>query len=245
MRIVAKFLTTTAFSYCKVCSQGIVILSFISTLMAGCAPSKMPQYKADAFNTYKNQVVKSNLYIAILPMTDKEQQDKYFGAALTDVGILPVFIIAENRSASQRFMLRDDFISLQHKTTKQTFPKASQTDASDDSNLEGARRTSQIVSNVTLIISPIITLGAIATSLALYQSSMSTRAIQDNLFDKTLYTQTVLPGKTIEGFAFFKLSDTKIDLADNKTNLKDLMLRVHVTDQGTESTNSFEFSLEK
>jgi hypothetical protein len=139
------------------------------------------------------------------------------------MGILPVFIIAENRSASQRFMLRDDLISLQNKTTKQIFPKALKTDAADDSDLEGTRRVSEF-------------LGSILLSLALAKNSVDTKAIQDNLFDKTLYTQTVLPGKTAEGFAFFKLSDSKI-------NLKDLLLRVQATDEGAQSTHSFEFGL--
>ena len=218
-----RLFTVKAFQYFRVCCWGMVILSFMSMQVTGCAPMKIPAYKADAFNTYTNQVAKNDLHMAVWPMTDKEQQEKYFGVVLTDMGVLAIFIIAENRSASQRFMLRDDLISLQNKITKQIFPKALKTDAADDSDLEGTRRVSEF-------------LGSIFLSLALAKNSVDTKAIQDNLFDKTLYTQTVLPGKTAEGFAFFKLSDSKI-------NLKDLLLRVQVTDEGTQLTHDFEFGL--
>jgi hypothetical protein len=202
----------------------------MSMLVTGCAPMKIPPYKADALNTYKNQAAKNDLHIAVQPMTDKEQQEKYFGVVLTDAGVLAVFIIAENHSASQRFMLRDDLISLQNKATKQIFPKPLKTDVADDSDLESTRRTSEF-------------LGSILLSLALAKNSVDTKAIQDNLFDKTLYTQTILPGKTAEGFAFFKLSDSKINVSHNKINLKDLLLRIQATDEVTQSIHSFEFGL--
>ena len=229
IRLVRLF-SATAFQYFRVYCWGIVILSFMSMEVTGCAPMKIPPYKADAFNTYKNRVGKNDLHIAVQPMTDKEQQEKYFGVVLTDVGVLAVFSIAENRSASQRFMLRDDLISLQNKTTKQIFLKPLKTDVADDSDLEATRRGSEF-------------LGSIFLSLALAKNSVDTKAIQDNLFDKTLYTQTVLPGKTAEGFAFFKLWDSKIALSDNKTSLEDLLLRIQATDEGTQLTDDFEFGL--
>ena len=217
-----RLLTATAFQYFRVYCWGIVIL-FISMQVTGCAPMTIPAYKADAFNTYKNQMAKNDLHIAVLPMTDKEEQKKYFGTVLSDVDVLAVFVIAENRSTSQRYLLRDDLISLQNKTTKETFPKPLKTNIADDSDLEGARRVSEF-------------LGSIAVSLALAKNSVDTKAIQDNMFDKTLYTRTVLPGKTVEGFAFFKLSDKKM-------NLNDLLLRVETSEDGAQLTHSFEFVL--
>jgi hypothetical protein len=238
-----RLFTATAFQYYRVSCWGVVILSFLSMQVTGCGQMKIPPYKADAFNTYKNQVAKNDLHIAVLPMTDTEQQEKYFGVALTDVGVLAVFIIAENQNATKRFLLRDDLVYLQNRITKQIFRKALQTDAADDSNLEGARRTSEIVTAASIILLPVVSLGSIASSLSLATNSVKTKAIQDNLFDKTLYTQTVLPGKTAEGFAFFKLSDSKIDLSDNKVNLRDLLLRVQATDEGAQLTHDFEFGL--
>jgi hypothetical protein len=52
-----------------------------------------------------------------------------------------------------------------------------------------------------------------------------------------------LPGRTAEGFAYFIVSDSKIDLSDNESNLKDLLLRIKATDEKSESINDFEFEL--
>jgi len=235
--------SATAFPNFRSCCWGMVILSIISMQVMGCAPMKIPPFKAEAFDTYKNQVAKDDLHIAVWPMTDKEQQEKCFGVALADMGVLPVLIIAENRSASQRFMLRDDLISLQHKTTKQIFPQAFQTAPADDSQHEGARTASGALSAASLLTVPIAGLPFVFLSLGLAKSSENAKAIQDSLFDKTLFTQTVLPGKTAEGFAYFKLADGKINLSDDKTNLKELLLRVQATDEGAQSTHSFEFGL--
>jgi hypothetical protein len=76
-------------------------------------------------------------------------------------------------------------------------------------------------------------LGSVFLSLALAKNSVDTKAMQDNLFDKTLYTQTVLPGKTAEGFAYFKLSDSKTNVSENKINLKNLLLCIQATDEAT------------
>jgi hypothetical protein len=235
--------SAAAFQKFRNCCWGIVILSFVSMEVTGCAPLKIPPFKAEPFDTYKNQVAKNDLHIAVWPMTDKDQQEKCFGAALADMGVLPVLIIAENRSASQRFMLRDDLILLQHKTTRQIFPQAFQTAPADDSQHEGARTASGALTATSLLVVPIASLPFVFLSLGLAKSSENAKAIQDSIFDKTLFTQTVLPGKTAEGFAYFKLADGKIDLSDGKINLNELLLSVQASDESAQSIQSFEFGL--
>jgi len=142
---------------------------------------------------------------------------------LTDIGVLAVFIIAENRSPSQSFLLRDDRISLQSKTTNDALPKPVKTDVADDSGLEGSRKVG-------------LGLAIVPMSLSLAQASMEIKAIQDSLFDKTLFTQSVSPGKSAEGFAFFKFPG-------NQITLNDLLLRIEASEESTQSTLSFEFGL--
>lgn len=212
--------------------------------MTGCGQIKFPPYTSEAFNFYKNQKTNNNLRIAILPLTDAKLQEKYFGVALTDIGVLPVFIIAENQNATQRFLLRDDLIYLQNAATKEIFPKAKQTDAADDDpNLHGKCLTAEIVTATSVLIVPVVSLGSLATSISLATTSVKIKAIQDNLFDKTLYTQVLSPGKSAEGFAFFKLSNSNIYLSDNKADLRDLVLHLQVTDESAQLTKDFELGL--
>lgn len=220
--------------YCAV----MIILSFLSMQMAGCGGAmKFPPYSANAFNSYGNQAAKNDLAIAVQPMTEKEAQETYFGVVLTDAGILPVYVLAENRNASHRFMLRDDHILLRNKITNDAYPKPLLTDAADDSHLEGAKSTALIVGNI-LLSAPFL-----FTSLGLARHSEKVKSIQDNMFDKTLFTQTISPGKTAGGFAYFKIADGKIDLSDANNGFNNLALDIQVIDEGAQSTCDFQFAL--
>jgi hypothetical protein len=217
---------------------GIIILFLIGMQVAGCAPAKIQPYNANPINTYSKHVTINDLYIAIEPMSNREEQEKCFGVVLTDMGTLPVYIIAENRSVSRRFMLRDDRISLRNKKTNNLLAKPLQTDAADDSHLEGMKRTALISGNV-LLSAPLL-----FTSLGFARNSEKVKVIQDNMFDKTLYTQTVLPGKTAAGFAYFKIADGKIDFSNtNNDSMQNLALGIQVTDEGEQSPCDFEFDL--
>ena len=218
---------------------GIIILLVVSMQMAGCGAEKIAPYRANAFHTYGNQVAKNDLHIAVQPMTNKEEQEKYFGIVLTDVGILPVYIIAENRSGFNRFMLRDDRISMRNKITNTTYPKPVHTDAADDSHLEGVKRGSLIAGNV-LLSAPLL-----FTSLGLARNSEKVKTIQDNMFDKTLYTQSIPPGKTTGGFAYFKIADVKIDLSNADDRMKDLALTIQITDEAAQTSCEFQFDLRR
>jgi hypothetical protein len=156
---------------------------------------------------------------------------------LTDVGILPVYVIAENRSTSHRFMLRDDDILLRNKITNNSYPKPLQTDTADDSHLEGVKRASLIAGNV-LLSAPLL-----FTSLGLARNSERVKVIQDNMFDKTFYTQSISPGKTTGGFAYFKISDGKIDPSSVNDKMKDLVLAIQATNEHTQSACDFQFDL--
>lgn len=216
--------------YCAV----LLIVSFLSTQMTGCGGAKkFPPYPV----TYGNQAIKSELSIAVKPMTDKDEQDTYFGVVLTDAGILPVYVVAENRNASHRFMLRDDHILLRNKITNDTYPKPFLTDAADDSHLEGTKNTALIVGNI-LLSAPFL-----FASLGLARHSEKVKSIQDNMFDKTIFTQTILPGKTASGFAYFKIADGKIDLSNGNNMMKNLLLAIQVTDEGAQSACDFQFDL--
>jgi len=216
----------------------------ISLLAAGCGAPKISQYRANDFNSYSNQLEKSDLHVAVQPMTNEEEQEKYFGVVLTESGVLPIYVIAENRNPSHRFMLRDDHILLRNEITKNYFPKPLLTDAADDSHLEGAKKSSLIAGNVALLATAgLASAPLLFTSLSLARNSEKVKIIQDNMFDKTFFTQIILPSKTAGGFAYFKISDTKIDLSNLNGEMKNLALIIQVTDESEESTCDFQFDL--
>lgn len=223
--------------YLRPCAAMLIFFLFMGVQMTGCGAIKTQPYHADPFASYGNQTAKNDLHIAIQPMIDKDEQEKYFGVVLSDAGILPIFVFAENRNVSNRFMFRDDHIELRNKITNARYPKPLLTDASDDSHLEGTKKTALIAGNV-LLSAPLL-----FASLGLARNSEKVKSIQDNMFEKTLFSQTILPGKTANGFAYFKIADSSIDLSSVKSMMRNLVLAIQVTDMGAQSVCDFQFSL--
>ena len=124
-----RLFSAKAFHNFQVCCSGIIIISFLSLQVMGCAAMQLSPYQNKPFSSFTNTMPKDNLNIAVQPMTDKAEQEKYFGRVLTDEAILPVFIIAENRHSSKSFILNTDLIILQDKVTKTPCPRPVKTDA--------------------------------------------------------------------------------------------------------------------
>jgi hypothetical protein len=214
--------------------SGILIISFMSVQIMGCSTINLPAYKGNSFNSYKNVIPKNDLHIAVQPMMDKAEQEKYFGRVMTDMGILPVFIIVENRSPSQSFVLNGDLVSLRSKNNKDTFPRPLKTDVADTAGGE----TMITVGSFSIILAPLII--GLVLFIVLNQNGgkmiRDAEIIHHSLVDKTLYTRTISPGKTVEGFVYFKLPN-------NEANIKELSLLVQAAELGTQSTHNFEFVL--
>jgi hypothetical protein len=175
---------------------------------------------------------KDNLNIAVQPMTDKGEQEKYFGRVLTDEAILPVFIIVENRNSSKSFVLNRDLITLQNKITKATCPRPVKTDAAVTSGGEGMLWAT-IPLDFVWPIGPLISCVLILNASKVIADATVTH---HGLVNKGLYTHTISPGKSVEGFVYFMLPDSKV-------NLKDLSLIVQASELRTKTVQNFEFTL--
>ena len=87
------------------------MLSF-TILFQGCASLHLPEYKPQTIDRYPHAQVKDGLAIAANPLIDKEEVVKYFGADLLSLDVLPVLVVAENRSLSSSFVLSKEQFSL-------------------------------------------------------------------------------------------------------------------------------------
>lgn len=221
-----------AFHNFQVCCSGIIIISFLSLQVMGCAAMQLSPYQNKPFSSFTNTMPKDNLNIAVQPMTDKGEQEKYFGRVLTDEAILPVFIIVENRNSSKSFVLNADLITLQNKITKATCPRPVKTDAAVTSGGEGmlwAAKAFFILFPIGLIVA--LPLGSNGEKII-----ADATVIHHGLVDKGLYTHTLSPGKSVGGFVYFLLPGDKV-------NLKDLSLIVQSSELRTKTVQNFEFTL--
>lgn len=212
----------------------VLISSFLSSQMAGCAAITVPDYPQDKpVSSYTKAAPVKELHIAIQPMTDRKEQEKYFGKDLLKDGVLPIYIMAENRHPSTSFILNKDMISLKESKEKTDLPQATSEDVADPS-------TGQTVSTIgaaTIILIPLIFL-PISLYMGFYGTKMACDATvtQYSTASQALYTHTLSPGNKVEGFVFFKIPD-------NKSDFKGWSLALQVREVETQTKHNTDFSL--
>jgi len=226
-----RLLAGKTFCRIKPLLSGFVIISFLGMQVMGCAPVQLSQYKAGEFSSYKNVKANNGLHVAVQPITDKDEQEKYFGRGLTDQGVLPVYVTAENRNPSGSYVLSTETISLFTIDKKQACARAAREDVADPNvgNIVGWIGMPFCLGGVTVIVTLIfLSVGASLTRNALMTQSSITR--------NDLYTRTISPGQSVNGFVFFKLPDGKM-------KSQELLLSVPAAELGTPSILNFEFAL--
>jgi hypothetical protein len=189
----------------------------------GCAPMQIPDYPKITAGSFRNATTKQDLSIAVRAMTDKKELEQYFGTDLSALKVLPVYVVAENRSLSTSFLLSKDNISLEHKVARDRIRQGSDSVAG-----ESRGGTAVAVVGVATLSPLLLLAGAKAISDA--------TVVKQNLASKALETRTVSPGKSVDGFVYFTLPDGKVPLLDWSISL-------HVKELG-DSVHQFVFDLE-
>ena len=88
-----------------------VFAAFMGILMSACTMS-MPVDTAKSSDAYRDRATEYGLTVAIHPVTDPSEMDQAFAINLRDQGILPILLVAENRSPDQSFVLTTQQMSL-------------------------------------------------------------------------------------------------------------------------------------
>ena len=161
---------------------------------AGCATMRIQEYPKTPVTSYSKAMTKNDLCIAIRPMTEKKELEQYFGTDLSALKIVPIHIVAENRSPSSSFVLSKDNMSLQNNRIQSSLKQGDRTGTGDTSGGEAAVLIGSVIGSPLLIF-----LGGKEISDA--------EVIKRNLVAKELQTRTVSPGKSVDGFVYFKLPE--------------------------------------
>jgi len=197
----------------------VCVLSLV-LVFNGCATMRLPEHEAQSFDQYKHAQVKSELAVAIQPLTDEKDIKEYFGTNLMSMNVLPIFITAENRNSSSSFILSKDRFSL-----------GSAQSAHNNLGQAGSGRESAGQS--------VAVVGAVLISLPMLFAGMKmvsdSTVIKHNLKVKELQTNTLSPGEKIQGFAYFQLPD-------KKTRPNQWNLHLEALDTRSKKTEGFDFT---
>lgn len=161
------------------------------TLVNGCTTLQLPLYAPQPVDRYNNVQVKDGLAVAIQPMLDAEESEKYFGTNLLARNILPAFVVSENRHASSSFLLLKNRISL---SAGQPALAGSPDKARSEAGAEALGWTS-------------VALGSLPLAAIAVKMMSDATVINRNFKAQEFQTKTLSPGQTAQGFVYFQLPE--------------------------------------
>ncbi len=136
------------------------------------AAHKFPDYPVRPAGEYANKVAKGGLIVAVEPVEDPEPQKTYFNSHLGPKGILPVFIVIQNTSATDSYLFDRSAVGL----GDEGGPTG-----------KGGRKTASLRTSGGLV------------DLSLINDVTDVR---DNLVRKEVRSKTLSPGSSVYGFVY-------------------------------------------
>ncbi|MGA2905238.1 MAG: hypothetical protein ABSD98_15525 [Candidatus Korobacteraceae bacterium] len=141
-------------------------------IQPGYASHHFPDYPVRSAGEYANKATEPGLIVAVEPVEDPEQQKMYFNSHLSSRGILPVFIVIQNTSATDAYLFDRSAVGL--------------ADAAGPTG-KGGRRTASLLTSGGLV------------DLSLINDVTDVR---DNLMKKEVRSKTLSPGSSVYGFVY-------------------------------------------
>jgi len=150
----------------------ICTLAVLFLVQPGYSSHHFPDYPVRPAGEYANKVVKAGLIVAVEPVEVPEQQKTYFNSNLSSMGMLPVFIVIQNTSATDTYLFDKSAVGLG--------------DAAEITG-KGTRKTASLLGSGGLVDLTLIT---------------DVKQVQENLMKKEVRSKTLSPGSSVYGFVY-------------------------------------------
>ena len=150
----------------------ICTLAVLFLVQPGYSSHHFPDYPVRPAGEYANKVVKAGLIVAVEPVEVPEQQKTYFNSNLSSMGMLPVFIVIQNTSATDTYLFDKSAVGLG--------------DAAEITG-KGTRKTASLLGSGGLVDLTLVT---------------DVKQVQENLMKKEVRSKTLSPGSSVYGFVY-------------------------------------------
>lgn len=150
----------------------VCTLTVLFVVQPGYASHHFPDYPVRPAGEYTNKVVTPGLIVAVEPVEDLAEQKTYFDSRLSSKGILPVFLVIQNTSATDSYLFDKSAVGLG--------------DAAEVTG-KGARKTASQLGSGGLV--------------DLSQNNDVTQ-VRENLMKKEVRSKTLSPGSSVYGFVY-------------------------------------------
>ena len=215
----------------RMCWVFILICALCYSQLAGCAAITLSPYTPPSVDAMSKSQSKENLVIAVHPLTDGDEQVKYFGKDLTSVGIMPILIAASNTNTYRSFVIDEKNITMGIPSKKNSCPRPAKAEAASTTTGESMVAAAAFC---LLLLPP----GIVPYVFLLPNGSKSiadATVVQNALVENGLYTHTLSPEETVSGFVFFKIPE-------DQEKSENLIMNVPALELGSFKVYNFEFS---
>jgi hypothetical protein len=183
------------------------------------AKSKFPDYPVREATSYALSAEKAGIAIGIQPVEDPKEERDYFKAELTKQGLIPIFVVIQNKSGEDSFLFDAAKVSYAPLGPVSAGPKESFLHQFLGFGYESDGITGRSLSDVN-----------------------------ENIKKKELWSTMVRPGDSVHGFLYLRveaiwtLGMNKVPIVERGTRPK-LRLQLPVTRSGADEPISFEWVL--
>jgi hypothetical protein len=155
----------------------------------GCT-LRLPDYPVRPASSYPNRFSQELVEVAIHPITNKAESNKYFGTDLVSRNVLAALIVVDNHSSSSLVLdpAHCQLVGLP--------------DRADDEQLPGKTGAETVMVLSTVAIS--LVGGIIGTKMI-----ADSENIKANIHARELRRQTLSPGESAQGFLYFRIPDKR------------------------------------
>lgn len=215
---------------------------FCTLVIFSCTTTKPADIDSQLTMGQGFEKIQEGLRIYVRPMRDESEIEKYFGENLLKKNILPVFVLAENKSGSNYFLVEpaDEY---QRNSNRLQDEKSRESDNQNTKFISAEEAKTSVYEKETglekslILTGPIFWLAAIPIALADYGPTDASKSLQQTLITKSLRKQTLTPGKTESGFLYYFIPA-------NISSAKNVGIKLKATNLDTYNVLYFGFAKE-
>jgi hypothetical protein len=182
---------------------------------------KFPEYPTKPAKEYPGAITIAGLAVGVEPLADPAAQKQYFGVNFSKNGFLPVFVVVENGSLVDSFILSRELIGLY---------AGDEEESKSGQAVSGRSKTGE-----NLALASFIT-GSIGGLLIASHLMVKATEVKQNLIKKELRSATLSPGQMNRGFVY-------VPLPSDPGKLTHLRMRVRAMKVGSDQPTDFEFPI--
>jgi len=180
----------------------MMTLFLLGLLCTACGTTTLaPELPVESVEKYAYHQEQEGFTLCLKPLSDPAQLDEYFGDNLIKKGLLPVFVVAQNRNSMETYLVSPDSVSANLSTDQDTGSTGGS--ALVISSVEARKAAhEQDYSGVRLaIIVPVL----LPVAFVDWGPTEHSKSVQHNIISKAFRKKVLSPGQSCAGCIYLKL----------------------------------------